>query len=69
MHDEKIADRRLVIEWGLYLRSFSSSLPSDIKARDKEEQEKRKCTLPVGTLTEDESFQGIKEAPSLIIPW
>jgi len=29
----------------------------------------KKCSLPVEALTEDESFLGIKEAPSLIIPW
>lgn len=45
------------------------SSPSNIKARDKEEREERKCSLPVEALTEDESFPGIKEAPSLIIPW
>lgn len=69
MHDGSFAARRVVIEWGPYYRSFSPSSPSDIKARNKEEQEERKCSLPVEASTEDESFLGIKEAPSLIIPW
>lgn len=47
---------------------FPPFSPSNIKARDKEEQERRKCRLPLEALTEDESFRLIKEVPSLIIP-
>lgn len=36
--------------------------------RQRREQEERKCSLAVEALTEDESFLGIKEVPSLIIP-
>lgn len=47
---------------------FPPSSPSNIKARDKEEQERRKCRLSLEASTEDESFRLIKEVPSLIIP-
>lgn len=63
-HSEESGNRM-----GTILKIFFPSSPSNIKARDKGEREERKCSLPVEALTEDESFLGIKEAPSLIIPW
>lgn len=40
-----------------------------IKHQGERQRRRGKCSLPVEALTEDESFPGIKEAPSLIIPW
>lgn len=40
-----------------------------IKHQGERQRRRGKCSLPVEALTEDESFLGIKEAPSLIIPW
>ncbi len=65
MHHSEESGNRM----GNILKILFPSSPSNIKARDKEEQEERKCSLAVETLTEDESFLRIKEAPSLIIPW
>lgn len=52
---------------GTILKIFFSVFA--IKHQGERQRRRGECSLPVEALTEDESLRGIKEAPSLIMPW
>lgn len=52
---------------GTILKIFFSVFA--IKHQGERQRRRGECSLPVEALTEDESLLGIKEAPSLIMPW